>query len=187
MLDRLQLPIFTSRLALRRFGPPDFDAYRSYHSRPEVYRYLYRDPPSPEGLQARFEAIVEPRFENDGDVFQLAVARSDDDTVIGEVLLKLASKKALQAEVGYILHPACAGRGFATEAAHAMIDLGFTHLGLHRIFARVDPLNVASVRVIERLGLRREAHFRQNDRFNDVWGDEFIYAVLRSEWPSVQA
>jgi len=63
-----------------------------------------------------------------------------------------------------------------------MLDIGFSEYGFHRIFARLDPLNKGSVGVVERLHFRREAHLLQNDRFNGVWGDEFIYALLKSEW-----
>lgn len=104
------------------------------------------------------------------------------EAVLGEVLLKVASVQALQLEVGYIFNPRHAGQGYAAEAVQAMLGWGFDGLGAHRIFARLDALNTASVKVVERLGLRREAHLRQNDRFNGVWGDEYVYALLRAEW-----
>jgi RimJ/RimL family protein N-acetyltransferase len=63
-----------------------------------------------------------------------------------------------------------------------MIDLGFDHFGFHRIFACLDPQNVGSVGIVERLGLRCEAHLIENDRFNGVWGDEYIYAIRAVEW-----
>jgi RimJ/RimL family protein N-acetyltransferase len=110
------------------------------------------------------------------------VTRRDDGALLGEVLLKIASTEALQAEVGYIFNPSYAGKGYATEAVRAMIDLGFADLGYHRIFARLDAQNQGSIGIVERLKMRKEAHLIQNDRFNGVWGDEFIYAILKSEW-----
>ncbi|EIM75358.1 acetyltransferase [Nitratireductor aquibiodomus RA22] len=112
----------------------------------------------------------------------LAVIRREDSALLGEVLLKMASKDALQAEIGYIFSPDFSGEGYATEAVRMMLDIGFSEYGFHRIFARLDPLNKGSVGVVERLRFRREAHLLQNDRFNGVWGDEFIYALLKSEW-----
>lgn len=63
-----------------------------------------------------------------------------------------------------------------------MLERGFSEVGCHRIFARLDAANRGSIGVVERLGMRKEAHLRQNDRFNGEWGDEFIYALLNEEW-----
>lgn len=185
----LQLPpsashftIRTPRLALRPFQADDFAAYADCHARPEVYAFLYMAAPHGEALKAQFDAVLAAPFEGDGDTCRLAVVRQEDGDVVGEVLLKIASRAALQLEVGYIFHPRHAGQGYATEAVAAMLEWGFTGIGAHRIFARLDALNTPSVKVVERLGLRREAHLIQNDRFNGQWGDEYIYAVLRAEW-----
>jgi len=181
-LDFDQLTLTTPRLSIRPFQPSDLDTYASYHGKPGVYRYLYSELPTPEALTSRFNELLHPRFQEAGDEFRLAVVREDDATVLGEVLLKLTSVNARQAEVGYIFDPEQAGQGYATEAVGRLITFGFKELGLHRIFARLDVLNVGSIGVVERLGLRREAHFFENDRFNDVWGDEYVYAVLAREW-----
>ena len=181
-LASLPLPLQTERLALRALRPADFPAYAAYHGRPEVYRFLYMPAPTGQALQDQFAAVLAQPFAQDGDTLRLAVTRRADGALVGEVLLKIASRAALQAEVGYIFHPDFAGQGYATEAVAAMLGLGFDALGCHRIFARLDALNAGSVGVVERLGLRREAHLIQNDRFNGVWGDEYIYAMLGSEW-----
>ncbi|WP_422365288.1 GNAT family N-acetyltransferase [Pelagibius sp.] len=180
--ENLNLPILTERLKLRHFVPSDFSDYSAYHSLPAVYRYLYEAPPEGRAMEEKFSKVLSAAFEDDGDIFRLAVVRKDDDLLVGEVLLKLASKAALQGEVGYIFNPDFAGKGYATEAVSAMIDIGFSIFAFHRIFARLDAANKGSVGVVERLGLRREAHLIQNDRFDGVWGDEYIYAVLASEW-----
>ena len=181
-LTCLPLPLQSERLELRAFRDADFPAYAAYHSRAEVYRFLYMPAPTGQALQDQFAAVLAQPFAQDGDTLRLAVTRRADGALVGEVLLKIASQAALQAEVGYIFHPDFAGQGYATEAVAAMLGLGFDALGCHRIFARLDALNAGSVGVAERLGLRREAHLIQNDRFNGVWGDEYIYAMLGSEW-----
>ncbi|WP_075856757.1 GNAT family N-acetyltransferase [Rhizobium hainanense] len=172
----------TDRLFLRNFLPEDFEAYRAYRSLPEIYRYLYSDPPSEEEMRERFDASFNTRLSDDGDILRCAVVRREDDALVGQVSLKIANKAALQAEVGYMFNPAYAGKGYATEAAAAIITLGFEKFGFHRIFARLDAKNAGSVGVVERLGMRREAHLIENDRFNGVWGDEYVYAVLSREW-----
>lgn len=182
MPDTSRLTHGTARLVLRPFRVEDFDAYRSYHQREDVYRFLYSRPPEADVLRANFEAAMQPGLARDGDTLRLAVERVEDGAVIGEVLLKLADGAAKQAEVGYIFNPNYGGSGYATEAVEAMIGIGFREFGFHRIFARIDTLNHGSVGIVERLGLRREAHFIENDRFDGVWGDEYVYATLAGEW-----
>lgn len=177
-------PVKTSRLTLRPFVSSDFDGYAAYHALPLVYQYLYCDPPADDALKQQFSDLLNADFNKDGDVFTLAVTRDDDGAVLGEVLIKLSSINASQGEVGYIFNPTFAGQGYATEAVRAMVDLGFYHFEFHRIFARLDAKNVGSVGVVERLGFRREAHLIENDCFKGQWGDEFIYARLKSEWRS---
>ncbi|HEV7305792.1 GNAT family N-acetyltransferase [Ensifer sp.] len=174
--------VFTERLTIRPFSAGDFPGFFAYHQLPEVYRFLYQDPLDETGAQAKFAKASAPRLAEDGDVAVFAVERREDGALIGEVLLKLASKAAEQAETGYIFNPAFAGKGYATEAMRAVLDLGFSRLNFHRIFARLDALNSGSVGVAERLGMRREAHLIENDRFNGTWGDEFVYALLKREW-----
>lgn len=172
----------TDRLILRKFVAEDFEAYSAYRCMPSVYRFLYRDPPSPEVLRERFDASLSASFSDNGDYLRCAVVRRDDGALLGDVGLILANKAALQAEVGYVFNPAYGGKGYATEAVEAVITLGFESFGFHRIFARLDAKNTGSVGVVERLRLRREAHLVQNDRFNGIWGDEYVYAILRQEW-----
>lgn len=182
MLSLNNFPLSTDRLILRPIKTADFPAYAAYHGRAEVYRYLYASPPQGETLKAQFQEALQPRFSLDGDVFRLAVTLADKDVMIGEVLLKLASKSAAQGEIGYIFNPEWAGRGYAFEAVTAMIQMGFEQANLHRIFARLDAANAGSVALMQRVKFRREAHLIENDCFDGVWGDEFIYALLRSEW-----
>lgn len=176
------LPIATDRLILRPLVAADFESYAAYRCRKDVYRYLYAEPLPRDALWEKFKNRLDLPFVRDGDDFRLAVIRREDQLLIGDVMLKLASKTALQAEVGYVFHPDYAGRGYATEAVAAIITAGFETFGFHRIFARLDSRNTGSVGLVERLGLRREAHLVENDRFDGEWGDEYVYAVLAREW-----
>lgn len=181
-LNNPSQPYTSPRLVLRPFCSDDRDYYAAYHSLPEVYQYLYAEAPQGAALADQFETMLVAPFENDGDVLRFAVVRQEDRALLGEVLLKLASRAAQQGEVGYIFNPAFAGKGYATEAVAAVLGVGFDTIGFHRIFARLDAANRGSVGVVERLGLRREAHLIQNDCFNGQWGDEYIYAMLKVEW-----
>ena len=87
-------------------------------------------------------------------------------------------------EIGYVLHPDFTGHGYATEAANAMLRLGFDELGLHRIIARIDERNTASADVARRLGMRQEAHLVHNEFFKGEWSSELDFAMLADEWRS---
>ncbi|MGA5823178.1 GNAT family N-acetyltransferase [Kitasatospora sp. NPDC094028] len=173
------VPVTTGRLVLRPFAAGDTEDLFAYQRLESVARYLYRKPYSREqceDLVARRAACTS--WGDDGDVLALAICRRDLPGVIGEVVLKVASAHARQAEIGWSLHPDHEGRGYATEAASALAALAFDTLAVHRLFARLDVENTGSARVCERLGMRREAHLVENDLNGDQWGSEYVYAAL---------
>lgn len=159
------------------------DALQDIQSRPEVARYLYWEPRDRAQTRQALETKVEQSvLETEGNALTLAVALPGTGTMIGEVLLIWTGLPHRQGEVGYVFHPDHGGRGYATEAARAMLGLGFDELGLHRIIGRLDAANTASARVLERLGMRREALFRQNEFVKGRWAGEAVYALLAEEW-----
>ncbi|HYN94963.1 MAG TPA: GNAT family N-acetyltransferase [Pilimelia sp.] len=180
----LALPLTTGRLALRLFGSTDVDDMFAYQGRAEVARHLYRPARTREQCAeavARVSAGTD--WHSDGDSLVLAICRRTGGEVVGEIVLRLASVAARQAEIGWVLHPGHEGRGYATEAARAVAALAFDRLGTHRLYARLDVENTGSVRLCERLGMRREAHLVDNDVHPDGrWGSEYVYAVLEDEF-----
>jgi len=84
--------------------------------------------------------------------------------------------------VGYSLHPDSWGQGLMTEAVMALVGYGFGVLRLHRIWADVDPENIGSWRVLEKIGMRREGQLRENALIGGEWCDSYIYAMLDREW-----
>jgi RimJ/RimL family protein N-acetyltransferase len=105
-------------------------------------------------------------------------------TVIGDVVLMWRSREHATAEIGYVFHPDYGGQGFATEAVRALLDIAFGTYCLRRVTARIDARNLASLRLAERVGMRREAHLVENEWFKGAWSDEIDYAVLQREWRS---
>lgn len=180
----LDLPITTGRLTLRRLTPDDLDDFSSYHSRPDVARYLYREPRTRDECRDILERQQTATFGKEGDELLLAVEHRDTPGIVGEVVLMWRSELAMQAEIGWIFHPDVGGHGYATEAARALVNLACTTAGFHRVFARLDEANTASARICERLGMRQEARLIENDRTHDQWGTELIYALLAREWDS---
>jgi len=112
----------------------------------------------------------------------LAVELADDGVVAGDVGLAWMGDDHRQAEIGYKFLPAHRAHRLATEAASAMVDLAFPTLGAHRVCGRLDSRNTASARLLDRLGMRHEAHLVQDAWHKGDWADEVVYAVLADQW-----
>ncbi|GHE26322.1 hypothetical protein GCM10017673_30070 [Streptosporangium violaceochromogenes] len=177
------LPLHTPRLTLRPFTHHDLQALHAIHSLPQVARYLYwtaRD--LEQTAQALETKIGQSELRAEGQALSLAIDLTATGELIGEGVLIWHSLPHRAGEIGYILHPRHHGRGYATEAAEVLLTLGFDDLGLHRITGRLDGRNTASARVLQRLGMRREAHLVENEMVKGEWTDEVIYAILSREW-----
>jgi RimJ/RimL family protein N-acetyltransferase len=181
---RLALPLRTSRLVLRPFAAEDRDGLYAFHSDPVAVRYV----PYPPRTREQVAEVLRRKMANtdlrrDGDLLELAVVRDEDQTLIGDVLLALRSVEHQTLEVGYIFAPATGGRGYATEAVRALVELAFSTIGARRIVARVDSRNGPSSALLERLGFRLEAHLVENEWFKGELTSELGYALLSREWP----
>lgn len=182
LVPTLGLPLTTDRLLLRRPTPDDVDAVLAYRSLPDVARYLFQEPWTRAVAEERLAVWSTGRFAGTDDAVVLLVERRDVPGVLGEVVLISRGWATGQVEVGYAFHPAAHGRGYATEAARAAVDLAVGRLAAHRVFARLDERNTPSARVCERLGMRREARLVENDLLEGQWSTELVYAVLGREW-----
>ncbi|GGX73802.1 GNAT family N-acetyltransferase [Streptomyces hiroshimensis] len=180
---RIDSPITTARLILRPFRPEDAEDVHGYQHRPDVARFMRWEPRGPEDVRAAVEQMArETELASDGDCLSLAVVQPGTGTVIGQVELVLLSAEHRQGELGCVLHPAHQGKGFAAEAAFAVLRLGFDALELHRMIGRCHADNAASAGLLERLGMRREARFIGTGFFKGAWRDDLVYAMLRREW-----
>lgn len=174
--------IETERLVLREFRADDWTAMASYWSNP-LYGRFNPERADPEAfvrdLVARFVAAqtAQPRT-----AWQVAIVDTASGNLIGNCGIRVNDPEQREANIGYELNPAVWGRGYATEAASAILRFGFAELGLHRIWAECVADNTGSARVLEKLGLRREAHFREQQYYRDRWWDTLIYAILDHEW-----
>ncbi len=176
-------PIETERLRLRPFTRGDVDAVYAYRQREDVTRFLSDGPMSYETVTEVLQRRVgQVSLTVDGAKIFLAVEHRPDHAVIGEVSLILRDAASRQGEIGYVLNPDYHGQGFATEAAQRLLEMGFAGAGMHRIYARCSAGNLASRRVMERLGMRQEAHFREHVFVRGNWEEEYYYALLAREW-----
>jgi len=182
---RPEYPLETDRLVLRPYADEDLEALHEIERRVETARYLYNEPLTLEatrGLLERRKSLTAIDDTHDDIVLAMTIAPSGE--LIGHVTLQLISRQHRQGEIGYVLHPEHRGHGYATEAAGLMLRLGFDELDLHRIVGRLDARNAASARVLERLGMRLEAHLHENEFVKGEWVSELVYAILATEWRS---
>lgn len=177
----------TQRLFLRLFQDADLDAFVAYRSDPEVARYQGWDAPYSRERAVAFIAemkAVQPG--TSGAWLQLAIEIKGKSGLIGDCAFHILSGDPRQAEIAYTLARAYQGQGFASEAVARLFDYLFKDLNLHRVTANCDVENRASFRLLERVGLRREATFYQNVWFKGAWGSEYLYAILQSEWNAIK-
>jgi RimJ/RimL family protein N-acetyltransferase len=176
-------PLLTERLSLRPFTDDDLDAFHDIQRRADVVRFLYWEPRTrDEAKEMLGRRKLQSAIDREGDGLHLAADLRATDQLIGHFSLFFASAEHRQGEVGFVLHPDHQGHGYGIEGALVMLRLGFEDLGLHRIVGRCDARNVGSARLMERLGMRREAHLIENEFVKGEWADELDYAMLDSEW-----
>jgi RimJ/RimL family protein N-acetyltransferase len=182
-------PVQTARLLIRTMVMQDIDDIHSYQSREDVCRYLPYLPRTRDEVAEKVAQYSEAiAIGGEGDYWQLAIERlADKDRVIGDVYFTVKSTTNATGEIGWTLHPSHEGQGYMTEAAGAMLEIAFSGIGLHRVFARIDPRNDASAALCRRLGMREEAHFTEDIWFKGEWGDTSVFAILAREWEASRA
>lgn len=172
------MELVTPRLLLREFRNADQPAVHAYASDPEVTRYTDGGPNSPAATAAFLaeterDAAAQPRTE-----YTLAVTDRVDDVVIGAVHLSLTSQTHQRGDMGYVLGRPRWGQGYATEAATAILRFGFDQVGLHKIAASCDPGNLASARLLSKIGMRPEGHLHHHLLIQGQWRDRLLFAAI---------
>jgi RimJ/RimL family protein N-acetyltransferase len=170
------------RLRVRALGDADVEAFVAYRADPDVARYQsWSDYTLEQGLalvaSMRGAAPGVP-----GEWLQLALEARSDGALVGDLAFKVDIDEPREAEVGFTLAPGHQGLGYATEALGGFLDWAFPTFGLHRVIAVTDALNAPAAALLERVGMRREAHFVENIFFKGAWGSELQFAVLEHEW-----
>jgi RimJ/RimL family protein N-acetyltransferase len=177
-----RLPVRTARLVLRQFHAKDLEPLLGFHSDADAVRYVPYPPRDRQTMRTVLERkIANTRLAHDDDLLELAVVRTEDQVLIGDVLLVLRSVEHQTVEVGYIFSPAYSRQGYATEAVRALLEVAFFELGARRVVARVDARNTASRALLERLGMRQEANLIENEWIKGELTSEVDYAVLARE------
>lgn len=190
--QELPLPLTTDRLHLRAYRESDAQALLPIYSREDVARFLLCEPWSAEEAQTEIaKRIPKTGLDTESRALSLVIETKEGldgiegSIVIGDVSIWLTGESSEKAEMGWVLNPAASGHGFASEAATAMLNLAFDHYGLLRVVAQMDARNTTSAKMAARIGMRQEAHLRQDWWSKGEWTDTLVFGMLRSDRQSV--
>jgi ribosomal-protein-alanine N-acetyltransferase len=181
---KLILPLKTARLNLREFTEADFDAVLAYSRDPKVTRYLFFGPRDEDSTQEYLQELLASQLEQPRTRFELAVEEKAGGRLIGACDLSLIERNVM--DLGYMLESAAWGRGIATEIATALLDAAFQQLRVDRVISTVDVNNGASIRVLEKIGMRWEAVYRRHRRAKNRWWDCHLFVMPREVWESLR-
>jgi ribosomal-protein-alanine N-acetyltransferase len=175
------MELITPRLILREFQDADFPALRALETCPQTH-YYEKGIPSEDQTREYLRKVQDDAQKIPRTQIRLAVTLQSDGRLIGRVRLSLQFVEIREWEIGWALHPAEWGKGYASEAARRLADYAFKEQNAHRLVAFCHAGNAASVRVMEKLGMHRDGHLRETLWWHGSWSDEFVYAVLEREW-----
>ncbi|WP_196140403.1 GNAT family N-acetyltransferase [Aliikangiella sp. G2MR2-5] len=170
-------------LLLRPCCISDFDAIKAYRQDEASCQYI-RPPESDEQIRTLVEQHCSPWELSEGRWNGLVVTEVENDKALGEIVFRIEDEVNLRAEIGYRIAPQAGGKGLATKGCRLLIDYLFAELGLFKVVAKCDPRNTASYRVMEKLGMVREAHFKKHFKIGERWTDQYDYGLLKEDWKS---
>lgn len=179
-----ELIFSTERLDLRGIRLCDAKSMFKYRSNPQVYEFQNWKPQTLEDVEGFISMNISKTPNIPDTWYQVGIFIKGVDELIGDIGIHFLEAENVQVEIGYTLALDYQGKGFGTEAVVGVINYLFNNLNKHRITASVDPRNTKSLALLERIGMRKEAHFKKSLWFNEQWADDIVYAILKEEWIS---
>jgi RimJ/RimL family protein N-acetyltransferase len=183
----IRWPRTAGPLVLRPPREEDIEPILQWRNRPEVTRWLIRTHVEPEEFRRSWLESV-----SDQDEHRLVALVDDEIVGVGELWVSDGMGQShaadgpwrrAEAGIGYLIDPAHAGRGYATAIGEALLELAFEGIGVRRVTAGCFADNLPSVRVLEKLGMRREQHGIEDSWHAELgWIDGYTYGLLASEW-----
>jgi ribosomal-protein-alanine N-acetyltransferase len=174
------MEINTKRLKLRNITQKDFQAVHEYASDPETVKYMPFGPNTEEETQEFINRNLKQQQEQPRTDYGFGIILKHEDRLIGACGMHGVTEN--QASIGYILNRRYWSHGYATETVKALVDYLFSELGVHRVYASCDPRNHASIRVLEKVGMRLEGKLRENVIIRGEYRDSLIFGILVNEW-----
>jgi RimJ/RimL family protein N-acetyltransferase len=174
--------IITPSLLLREFAFEDWPAIHTYQRTPLYLRYYDWETRSEEDVREFVGWQVAAQSVDPRTSYKLAIELRETGELIGNCGVRIKGPGPRVADLGYEFNPAFWRQGYATEAVAAMMRFGFEELGLHRLWAECIGDNEGSWRLMEKLGMQREARLREHEYFKGRWWDKLIYGILEDDW-----
>jgi RimJ/RimL family protein N-acetyltransferase len=182
MIPTKPLILTTERLLLRDFVESDWEAVLAYQQDPLYLRYNEWTSRTAEEVRQFTQMFLDHQKQIPRIKYQFAVTLKSTGQLIGNCGVRRDSPETREGDMGYELDPKFWGNGYATEAARAVLRFGFSHMHLQRVSAWCIAENVASARVLEKLGMRMERHAKNHQYFKDRWWDTLSYIISYDEW-----
>jgi RimJ/RimL family protein N-acetyltransferase len=171
---------------LREWQTDDWVFAHQWSSDPKAVAYMQFGPNTEEETKEFIFKVITYQTEEPRLHFELAVTLKETGEVIGGCGIRIVDAENQTASMGYMYTQRYWGHGYGTEAAAALVDFGFSKLKVHRIWATCDPENIGSARILEKAGMRKEAHFRQHMLVRGQWRDSLLYAILEDEYAALK-
>ncbi|TKG97245.1 N-acetyltransferase [Puteibacter caeruleilacunae] len=171
----------TERLTIRPIAQNDKDEVFAYRSDAEANKYQGWIPETLKDVES-FIGKVATRINEPETWFQFVVIEKEAKKLIGDIGVHFLGEENKQVEIGCTLSKDFQNKGYATESVKEVINYLFENLDKHRIITSIDPNNIDSIRLVERVGFRKEAHFVESLFLNGEWVDDIVYALLKREW-----
>jgi len=178
----MTLCIETERIKLRDFSKTDFPFYRELETDQYSLEFEADSPPEEAFLYQKFMEMLELAKEVQRTKYYLLAERKEDGAPLGKVVIWQIDKAIDEWELGWVLRREHAGKGYASEAARALIELGFTRLGANRICANCNQANLGSERVMQKAGMQKEGVLRETRKLGGRWYGSCIYSILKREY-----
>lgn len=172
------------RIVLREWKKDDYELFQSIFTNEQIMRYAYLDCfESEEELQLYFKEVLDNTVSKFRKAYEYAVFLKSNDSFIGFADIEIYKKNEFggHGEIGYFLLPQYWGKGYATEIAKLLIEIGFLHVGLHRLCASCHIENKKSEHIMKKIGMKKEGQIRQVRFKNGTWHDELRYSILKEE------
>jgi len=177
-----KISLRTPRLIIRDYTIEDFSGVHEYARDPETVSFMTWGPNSEEDTLNFIDLAISQQTINPRLNYHFAAVFPGTEQIIGGCGIHVRSPKKRTAEIGYCFNKTFWRQGYATEAAGELLRFGFDALVLHRIIATCDTQNIGSANVLERINMRREAHYVEHVWQHLRWRDSYLYAILEREW-----
>ncbi len=171
----------TNRLIIRPITIDDRSEIFNYRRDKETNKYQGWIPENLEDVEV-FIRKTSAQINEPNTWFQVVIIDKETQGIVGDIGIHFMDSDSKQVEIGCTLNKDFQNKGFATESLKKVIDYLFNELNKHRIIASIDPNNTNSIRLVERIGFRKEAHFVESLFINGKWADDLIYALVEKDW-----